>query len=539
MFATNIQKHFFTLHYITILFIILSVTTAKDHKECIPLEGLAPGYIACVCNATYCDNIEDYGKLKPDEFAVYESNEDGKRLQLTVGKIGEKLKFQTKQDSQKIVIKIDPSTTHQNVIGFGGAFTDAVGINLKTVTKELQQQLLEQYFGKEGIGYTMSRVPISSTDFSMEAYSYLDKPNDFNLTTFRLHKADYDLKIPFIKQAEEILGTPLNLVASPWSAPAWMKSNGKMVNGGFLKGTCPGEYFETWGKYFIKFFDEYHKNGIDFWGLTTQNEPTSGLVPFYPFQSMYLSGEDQRQFVSTYLGPFLQASNYTKHLKVMINDDNVEKLPSYVEKAFDDPESSKYIHGVAIHWYHSEVSDMDRLQQTSEKYPEKFILSTEASTGVGLWDKGPLLGMWQRGVRYMRDIIDTMSRNTIGWIDWNLCLDLTGGPTFVDNRVDSAIIVDKEKGVFYKQPMFYALAHVSKFVPSHSYRIEHEVIDLPPEHDFRSIAFQTLDNKRVLIISNDNYFHTFDVQIKDPKSSKSIYYTIGPKSFTTIIWNKP
>ncbi|CAD5228539.1 unnamed protein product [Bursaphelenchus xylophilus] len=521
---------------ISLIACLFAAVSSANAQPCAQKIGRAPSYIACACNTTYCDQIPNVTTLKNGQFAVLETDEDGKRGELKLGNIGEKLTVKT--GNEKIIIRLDPKTTYQEILGFGAAFTDSVGVNLRSLSNELQQSILEQYFGKNGIGYTLGRVPIASTDFSWGEYSYLDKEDDFDLRTFNLTKEDFDLKISFIKRAEQLLGRPLNLVASPWSAPAWMKTNGKMIHGGRLSGRCPGKYYETWGKYYIRFFEEYHKNGLDFWGLTTLNEPSSGRIPFYPWQSMYMSPEDLRSFINVYLGPNMKANQVTKDVKIMVNDDNVHNLPDYVQNVFDDSETAKYVDGIAIHWYHNDFSNLERLRETNKRWPNKFVLSTEACAGAELFDKGPVLGMWQRGVRYVRDIIDTLSRNAIGWIDWNLCLNMEGGPTFVDNRVDSPILVDAEKGEYYKQPMFYAMAHFSKFVTPGSHRTHHDVAGLPEKSKLGSIAFTTPEGKRVLVLNNENDFKAFDIQIKDPAGSESIYYTIERNSFVTIVWNK-
>ena len=137
-----------------------------------------------------------------------------------------------------------------------------------------------------GLGYTVGRVPMASCDFSTHEYSYDDVANDFNLTNFNLTAEDFRYKIPYILKASTAAGGNLRLFSTPWSPPGWMKSNGRMKGGGVMKGDMNGQYYQTWAKYFVRFFEEYHKAGIDFWGTTIQNEPTSGLDPFWKWQTM-------------------------------------------------------------------------------------------------------------------------------------------------------------------------------------------------------------------------------------------------------------
>lgn len=161
----------------------------------------------------------------------------------------------------------------------------------------------------------------------------------------------------------------------------------------------------------------------------------------------------------------------------------------------------------------------------------------QACAGVEGFDKGPAFGLWQRGVRYVRDMIDTLSRYSVGWIDWNICLDLEGGPNFVNNRADSPIIINATSGEFYKQPMFYAMAHFSKFVTPGSVRINHEVTGIT-SNKVHVIAFKTKEGKRVVVIDNEDDFKDYDIQVKDQFRSLPVKYSVKKNSFVTLVWDK-
>ncbi|TMS38975.1 hypothetical protein L596_005585 [Steinernema carpocapsae] len=240
-----------------------------------------------------------------------------------------------------------------------------------------------------------------------------------------------------------------------------MKTNGKMIGGASLKGEEDGEYYTTWGKYFIRFLEEYHKEGIDFWGLTAQNEPSSGLDPFYAWQTMYFSAEMQREFIKNILGPLLKNSIHGKNINLMILDDQRFLLPNWADVVLRDPEAAKYIAGVAVHWYEDFMTPAHNLEWTHQGHPDKFIFATEACNGYLPLMHGPILGDWARGDSYAHDIIQDLNNFVAGWTDWNLCLDTIGGPNLAKNYVDAPIIIDAEKGEFYKQPMFYVMGHFS------------------------------------------------------------------------------
>ncbi|ETN75848.1 O-Glycosyl hydrolase family 30 [Necator americanus] len=341
------------------------------------------------------------------------------------------------------LLTLDFTATFQKMIGFGGAFTDSAGINLRSLPKSMQDSILEGYYGSSGLQYTIGRVPMASTDFSTHEYSYADTPGDFSLTNFSLTVEDYQYKVYF--HSDYYL--------------SWMKSNGHMKGGGVLKGKEGGEYYQTWANYFVRFFEEYHKNGIDFWGLTVQNEPTSGLNPDYGWQTMYFSAAMERDFVKNQLGPALKSSPYAKDLKLMVNDDQRYNLPEWADTILNDTEAAKYVSGIAVHWYEDLEVPAAVLTTTHQRHPDYFILASEACNGFEPLEGRPNLGDWGRAETYVNDIIADISNYVSGWTDWNICLDMQGGPNWVGNYVDSPIIINAAKQEYYKQPMWYAMGH--------------------------------------------------------------------------------
>uniref|UniRef100_A0A1I7YYR4 Glucosylceramidase n=1 Tax=Steinernema glaseri TaxID=37863 RepID=A0A1I7YYR4_9BILA len=423
------------------------------------------------------------------------------------------------------------------MIGFGAAFTDSAGFNLNTLTPDAQKLLLESYFSDKGLEYSTGRVPIASCDFSLKEYSYLDTPNDFELNTFSLTSEDFDYKIPFIKQAQKMAPDGLNLFASSWSAPGWMKTNGKMVGGAPLKGELDGKYYTTWAQYLIRFLEEYRKSGINFWGMTVQNEPSSGLDPDYAWQTMYLSAEMERDFVKQILGPMLRNSSAGKDITLMCMDDQRFLLPTWADTVFADPDASQYIAGVAVHWYEDYITPSHNLLWTHERHPDKFILATEACNGYLPLMHGPILGDWSRADAYAHDIIQDLNNYVAGWTDWNLCLDMEGGPNFAKNFVDAPILVNAEKGEFYKQPMFYIMGHFSKFIKPHSARIG---LNIDPNAKLlEGVAVSTMKNQRVLVVNNRDSDVTYRLKIEDAANvGKFLYVDVEPHSIHSIIWNK-
>ncbi|XP_023226915.1 glucosylceramidase-like isoform X2 [Centruroides sculpturatus] len=285
------------------------------------------GSVVCVCNVTFCDQLGEIVLPTRGVFRIYESNKYGMRffkkdVNFSANFIG----------NESVEITIDRTKRYQEILGFGGAFTDASGINILSLPAKLQDQLLRGYYSSDGLDYTIGRVPMASCDFSTRVYSYDDVPGDFNLTHFNLTKEDLELKIPLILRAEELQSKSIKLFASPWSAPGWMKNSGKMAGPGVLKGKPGGEYYQTWADYFVRFLQAYEELNVTFWGVTAENEPMEGFIPNYSFQAMGFTAQTQRDFIRYNLGPTLKRNGYgIDKLKLMILDDQRYLLPKWAE----------------------------------------------------------------------------------------------------------------------------------------------------------------------------------------------------------------
>ncbi|XP_055946848.1 lysosomal acid glucosylceramidase-like [Argiope bruennichi] len=493
--------------------------------------------IVCVCDESYCDELSLVPEVASNQAALYETNKSGARFQSSV------LNFSKSADPGFPVLSVNRSDIYQFILGFGGAFTDATGINIKSVTPQLQKKIMSSYFSKTGLEYNMGRIPIASCDFSTKAYSYDDVPGDFNLTYFKLSKEDFTYKIPFIKEAMNLVKEDLVLFGTPWSAPGWMKTNNAMNGKGGIKGNPGGKYYKTWANYLVRFLEEYHANNITLWGLTLQNEPTDGCIVNFPFQAMCFPPDLQRDFLKLDFGSALTKAGFTPdNLRLMIGDDNRVILPKWADVILSDPDAAQYVSGIAFHWYLEDLFPHKLLDITQKKYPSLFFLPTEASTGSYPWEFPKSdLGNWNRGERYAHDIIQDLLNWSIGWIDWNLVLDMQGGPNWVSNFVDAPIIVNVGTNEFYKQPMYYALAHFSKCLPRGSYRIGlevssslHSAFPFFLGSEFNVAAFQTPENKVVVIAVNRKNVSVRLAVYDNLKGYLNI--TVSPNSIQSYMW---
>ncbi|KAK7081313.1 hypothetical protein SK128_000992 [Halocaridina rubra] len=178
-----------------------------------------------------------------------------------------------------------------------------------------------------------------------------------------------------------------------------------------------------------------------------------------------------RDWVKMNLGPTLEAAGM-RRIKLMVLDHNQAGLPWYSDIILAGNETYSYVDGIALHWYSDDYVPASVMNLMHQSYPEKFLLYTESCEGWhGIPNEQVLLGSWQRAENYAHNIIQDVNHWATGWIDWNMVLDIQGGPNWAYNYVDAPIIVDKVQGVFYKQPMYYAMGHFSIYVTTGDIRI--------------------------------------------------------------------
>ncbi|KAK3887921.1 hypothetical protein Pcinc_008004 [Petrolisthes cinctipes] len=426
------------------------------------------GSVVCVCDVGHCDRLSLPALPPPGLALMVTSSKAGQRWNSSTARF----KAPTDTRWNDVEVEVDASTTYQSILGFGGAFTDAAGLNILTLPDELQEEVLRAYYSPEGLEYNLGRVPIGGTDFSTHPYTYDDlserERGDPALHHFSLTKEDMEYKIPIIERAMKLAHpTPIKLFGSAWGAPAWMKDNANITG----KGKIKPEHYSTWAKYHVRFIESYGEHNLSFWGLTTQNEPTDGLTEGFQFNAVGWTAQEQALWVGRFLGPNLHDANLD-HLHLMILDDNRFFLPAWADQVMSDSVAAQYISGVAVHWYTDWVTPTFTLDLTHSRHPSLFLLYTEACTGQWPWQ--PLkvvLGSWVRAEEYAADIIEALQHWVTGWTDWNLALDMKGGPNWIKNFVDAPIIINAPQGEFYKQPMYYTLAHFTKFLPEGSLRI--------------------------------------------------------------------
>ncbi|XP_075763540.1 lysosomal acid glucosylceramidase-like [Pelodiscus sinensis] len=511
---------------------LLFMQTAPGAAGARPCNARSFGHgsVVCECSASYCDTLDPVVLPALGSFAKYESSKAGKRLERSEGT------FWNDAPAPELVLKLDTAQRYQKVKGFGGALTDSAAMNIKSLSPGAQAHLLKSYFSEEGIEYNLVRIPMASCDFSARLYTYADAEGDFQLRNFSLTEEDTKLKIPILQQAQAVAKAPLSLYASPWTSPVWMKTNGAMTGRGTLKGSPGDQYHKTWANYFIRFLDEYAKHNLTFWAVTAGNEPTAGEIVFYPFQCLGFTAEHQRDFIAQDLGPALANSSHRAVRLIMLDDQRL-MLPYWAEVVLKDPVAASYISGIGIHWYLDFLAPIDlTLSVTHHLFPDYFLLSTEASTGSYFWEPRVVLGAWDRGSQYSHSILANLNNYVTGWTDWNLALDMEGGPNWSKNYVDSPVIVDSAKDLFYKQPMFYHMGHFSKFIPEGSQRVRLATTKKCSRCNLESAAFLRPDGATVLVVLN-RYPTDLPFGISDP--GLGFIQAVAPAdSIQTYLWRR-
>ncbi|HEX6193281.1 MAG TPA: glycoside hydrolase family 30 protein [Chitinophagaceae bacterium] len=390
----------------------------------------------------------------------------------------------------QICVFVDPDKTYQTYVGIGAALTDASAETFAKLPKDKQEEFLQAHFDKEkGIGYTVARTNINSCDFSSDMYTYVTD-GDKELKSFNIEH-DRKYKIPFIKRAQAAAGGKFTLFASPWSPPAWMKDNNNMLQGGKLKP----DFYNSWAMYYTKFIKEYEKEGIPIWGISIQNEPMAKQR----WESCIYTAEEERDFLKNHLGPVMHKEGYADK-KIIVWDHNRDLIYQRAQTYFNDPEASKYIWGIGFHWYEDWSGGQpmfENLRRVYESYPDKHIFFTE---GCAESFDAKRYKAWVLGEEYGRSMINDFNNGMVGFTDWNILLDETGGPNHVQNFCFAPVHADTKTGQLIYTNAYYYIGHFSKFIKPGAKRIAATA----SRSQLLTTAFRNEDGKVVVVVMNQS-----------------------------------
>ena len=411
-----------------------------------------------------------------------------------------------------VQLTLFPDTTYQTITGFGGSFTEASAYLLNQLSAEKRQQVLEAYFSESGAHYSLTRTHINSCDFSLSNYSYAPIPGDTALDHFSIDEDRPDL-IPMIRDAMAISPEGFRIIASPWTAPPWMKDNNDWRGGKLLP-----EYYDTWAHFFSKYLHAYRAEGIPIWGITVENEP---LGNDSNWESMHYTPEDMNRFVKNHLGPRLEADGHDVVLMGYDQNRGAE-LRMWVDAMYQDQEAARYYDGTAVHWYESTYDWFpEALQYAHQSAPDKHLIHSEGCVDAEIpkwqddawywskeatdwgytWapeDKRYLHPKYVPVYRYARDIIGCLNNWVDGWVDWNMVLNRQGGPNWAENWCVAPVIVDEAKDEVYFTPLYYTMAHFSKYIRPGARRIGFEL----SEASLMATAARNPDGSIAVVVLN-------------------------------------
>jgi len=476
-----------------------------------------------------CNSIDN--KLVAD---VYETSAGGNKLTKVSG-------FTPEKNSS--IIKLAPQQKFQTITGFGGSFTEASASLLNRLSKGKRDTIIQAYFSDKGANYSLTRTHMNSCDFSLGQYSYSPVEDDIHLEHFTIKEDQEDL-IPMIKDALKVSKDGFKIIASPWTAAPWMKDNNAWVGGKLLP-----KYYDTWALFFSKYINAYKKEGIDIWGFTVENEPLGNNSNW---ESMHFSPDEMTNFVQHHLGPRLEKD--THQVKILGYDQNREDLKEWVDSMYQTEASSNYFDGTAIHWYASTYEVYAKeLQYAHYKAPSKYLIQTEAciDSQIPVWKDDAWY--WRKEAtdwgfdwaqekdkhlhpkyapvnRYARDMIGCLNNWVDGWVDWNMVLDTQGGPNWFKNWCIAPVIVDPKKDEVYFTPLYYTMAHFSKYIRPDATIIGLENSDI----ELKVTAAENTDGSIAVVVFNEG---TTQKSFKLSLGEKESTITISAQAIQTILIN--
>ena len=463
---------------------------------------------ASACNSTGSTNTNlettiYYAQPKSD--VLYWKTNPSANTYFTRQSVG--LNFSHTTNANK-TIAVDSTQTYQKIDGFGFALTGGSATLINGLSSTNKTSLLKELFTSDStnIGVSYLRISIGASDLSDHAFSYDEVAGDSTLQNFSIDEEMKDL-IPVLKEIVQLNPT-IKIIATPWSAPAWMKTNGN-YSGGSLKTEC----YDVYARYFVKYIQAMQAEGIPIEAVTPQNEPLNASNN----PAMVMLANEQNNFIKNYLALQFKANNIKA--KIIVYDHNLD-VPEYAEQLLSDPTTYNLVDGSAFHLYSGNISTMSKVH---DKYPDKSLYFTEqytASTGNFAGDL-----QW-----HIQTLIIGATRNwSKNVIEWNLASNPELGPHTIGGCSTCLGAITISGGSVTKRNVsYYIIAHASKFVRPGASRISStDFGDLP------NVAFKNSDGTKVLVVlNNTSTTQTFNLQF----NGKTVSPVLEAGSVGTFVW---
>ncbi|WP_189361681.1 glycoside hydrolase family 30 protein [Algibacter mikhailovii] len=403
-------------------------------------------------------------------------------------------------ENSNFSISVNANQTYQEMDGFGYTLTGGSALHLNTMSSSNRAQILNDLFKWDGnsIGVSYLRISVGASDLDTAPFSYNDLPSgetDINLTKFSIAK-DKENLIPVLKEILTI-NPNIKIMGSPWSPPAWMKTN-QNSKGGSLKL----EYYETYAQYFVKYIQAMASEGIAIDAITVQNEPLHpGNNP-----SLLMEVPDQANFVKNHLGPAFSSNGI--NTKIIIYDHNADRT-DYPISVLNDPDANQYIDGSAFHLY---AGSIDKLSLVHNAHPDKNLYFTEQWVGANEQFQDNL--KW-----HIRELIVGASRNWCKTVlEWNLAANSSLQPHTDGGCTECLGALTIDGNTVKKNVAYYIIAHAAKYVRPGSMRIESNY-----SSDLPNVAFKTPEGKTVVIVlNNSDTKKSFNINVPQEPISTSL-----------------
>ena len=410
------------------------------------------------------------------------------------------------------LLNLYPSVTYQTFEGFGGALTESAGYVYGQMKEEQKKELLQEYFGADRMGYRMVRIPIDSCDFSLGHYEAVESAQDSGFSGFQLERVEKSI-LPLLDDAQTVYGDRLEIMLTPWSPPAYMKSNRDRNNGGELKP----EWKKAWADYICRYIREYRNRGYLVRRISLQNEPKAVQT----WDSCVYTAEQEKEFLRDYMWPALQGNKLTD-IEVFIWDHNKERAYERACEIIDET-TNHMVTGIAFHWYSGD--HFDALSMIHDKFPDKKLILSEAGIEYCKFAADDFL---KNAQKYAHDMIGNMNHGMNAFYDWNIVLDEKGGPNHVGNFCDAPYLFDTNKKEVLRRNTADYLWHFTHFIRPGAIRIGSTVYT----DELEETAFLNPDGKIAVVLLNRTD-HEIKVNVRLDEQMAQII--IGPEMIGTVV----
>lgn len=414
--------------------------------------------------------------------------------------------FGTNSGTNPSTITINTGTTYQTMDGFGYTLTEGSCEVISAMAATQQNQLLNDLYNPvTGLNASVVRISIAASDLSSSSYSYNETSGDVNMNNFSLNGPDLNYLIPIIKKIK-LINPNIKILATPWSAPRWMKTNNSWIG-----GSLQTQYYAAYARYFVKYFAAMQAQGISIWGITPQNEPENP----HNEPSMLMNSTEQKNFINQQLGPQMAAAGYG-NIKIIAFDHNCDNTAYPI----DVLNNSSYVDGAAFHLYLGNISAMSTVRNATNKN----VYFTEQYTGSG----GSFSGDF--GWHMQNVVIGSANNWSKTVLEWNAANNPSLGPRTPGgcNTCLGAVTVNNSTS-YTKNVAYYIIGQISKFVKPGAVRISSS----STIGTIQTVGFRNPDGSIALVVYNSGSANT----IKVVSGSSAFNYTVPASSAVTFNWS--